>query len=147
MTAKTNYFENVIIDWLFRGQAAPTLPAAWHFALFTTAAGEGGGQVEVTGGSYARAAVTRSLANFAGTQGAGTTTASSGTSGTTSNNGAILFPAPTANWGNVTGIGVFDAASGGNLCFYGALTTPKNIVSGSDAPSFAIGDFSYQEDN
>ena len=147
MSAKTDYLENKIIDWLFRGQAAPTLPAALHFALFTTAATDAGGQVEVSGGAYARAAVTRSLTNFAGTQGAGTTVASTGTSGTTSNNATILFAAPTANWGTVTSIGVFDAPTGGNMLLHGTLTTPKTISAGSDAPSFAVAEFTYQEDN
>lgn len=146
MTAKTNYLENKIIDWLFRGQPF-TPPSTLHFALFTAAPGETGGGTEVTGGSYARVAVAASLNNFAGTQGAGTTVASSGTNGTTSNNGAITFPAPTANWGQVVGMGVFDAASGGNLLVYAALTQPKTINNGDAAPAFAAGAFTYQIDN
>lgn len=146
MTAKTDFAENQLIDHLFRGQAL-TLPASWHFALFTTNAGEAGGQTEVSGGSYARVAVARSLANFAGTQAAASTTASTGTSGTTSNNGAITFPAPTANWGTVTGVGIFDAATGGNLWFYNPLTTSRTVNSGDSAPLFPISSLTYQEDN
>jgi len=146
MAAKTNYFENLIIDHLFRAQAL-SLPAAWHFALFTSAPNEAGGGTEVTGGSYARVAVTRSLANFAGTQAAGSTTVSTGTNGTTSNNTAITYPAPTANWGTVVAIGVFDAATNGNLCFYGNLATSRIISNGDAAPLFPISSFTYQEDN
>lgn len=147
MSAMTDYLENALIDWLFRGQAAPTLPANLYYALFTTAAGDAGSQVEVAGGSYARQPVTRSLAAMAGTQAAGSTTASNGTSGTTSNNAAITFPAPTANWGTIVGWGIFDALSGGNLLFYTAQTPNKTVNNGDPAPSFAIGAAQIQIDN
>src|SRR5690606_21366039 len=98
MAAFSNYLENKIVDWLFRGQAY-TPPSTIYVGLLTAAPDDTDGGTEVTGGSYARVAVTSSLTNWAGTQGAGTTAASSGTSGTTSNNSAITFPTPTASWG------------------------------------------------
>lgn len=101
----------------------------------------------MTGGSYARVAVTSSLANWAGTQSAGSTTASTGTSGTISNNAAITFPAPTANWGTVVEYCVFDASTSGNLLFRAALTTSKTINNGDAAPSFAAGAATFQIDN
>lgn len=147
MAALSDYLENKIIDFLFRGQVFVP-PTTLYVALFTTADNDAGStRVEVTGGSYARVAVTSSLANWAGTQGAGTTVASSGTSGTTSNNNSITFPAPTANWGSVVGIGIFDAATGGNEWEYGVLTTPKTINSGDPAPLFSAAALSIQLDN
>jgi hypothetical protein len=146
MAAKTNYLENKVIDWLFRGQAFVP-PATLYFALFTVAPSEVGGGTEAAGGSYARVAVVGSLANFSGTQAAGSNTASTGTSGQTSNNGAITFPAPTANWGSVVAVGVFDAAAAGNLLLYGVLTVAKTINNGDAAPSFPAGAFTYTEDN
>ena len=146
MAAKSDYLENKIIDWLLRGQAF-TPPATLHFGLLTANANDAGTLTEVSGGSYARVAVTASLGNFAGTQGAGTTVASSGSSGTTSNNNAITFPGPTANWGTITGMGVWDAPTGGNLLLYTALTTSKTVNNGDAAPSFAAGQWTYQEDN
>ena len=92
---------------------------------------------EASGGSYARVGVSSSLANFAGTQSAGSTAASSGTSGLTSNNGTITFPPPTANWGTAAYLGVFDAASSGNLWNAQALTTPQTINNGASAPTIA----------
>jgi hypothetical protein len=136
MSSLTDVFENQLIDFIFRGQAL-SLPASLHIGLFTAAPSDAGGGTEVTGGSYARAAVTRSLANFAGTQSAGSTTASTGSGGVTSNNGAITFAAPTANWGSITHFGIFDAASGGNLLIWGALTQAKTVNNGDAAPSFA----------
>ncbi len=145
MSAASNFLENKWIDFFFRGQAlgitgasaaAGTGPTTLYVALFTAAPSDAGGGTEVTGGSYARVAVTSSLANWAGTQGAGTTTASSGTTGTTSNNANITFPAPTGNWGVVSHYGVFDAASAGNLILHNALTASKTVNNGDAAPVF-----------
>lgn len=146
MTAMSDYLENKLIDQLFRGQAY-SFPATLYVGLFTVAPSDTGGGTEVTGGAYARVAMTASLANWAGTQGAGTTTASSGTGGTTSNNNAITFPAPTANWGTVVAWGIFDAASGGNMLIYANLTISKTINNGDAAPSFASGAETFQIDN
>lgn len=156
MAAMTDFLENKIIDWLFRAQAigitgasaaAGTGPTTLYVGLFTANPSDTGGGTEVTGGSYARVAVTSSLINWAGTQAAASTTASSGTGGTTSNNAAITFPTPSANWGTVTGFGIFDASTAGNLLIYAALTTSKTVNNGDPAPSFAISALTVQIDN
>jgi hypothetical protein len=146
MAAMSDYLENKIIDAMFRGQAF-TMPATIHVALHTAAPTESTGGTEVTGGSYARVAVASSLANWAGTQAAGSTTASSGNTGTTSNNGAVTFPAPTANWGTITHFALMDASTAGNVLFYGSLNTSKTVNSGDAAPQFAAGALSLQIDN
>lgn len=144
--ALSDYLENKLVDAFLRGQAY-TMPVTVYFALATATGSDVACGTEVTGGSYARVAVTSSLANWAGTQSAGSTTASSGTSGTTSNNAVVTFPAPTANWGSVTEYCVFDAASAGNLLWRTALTVPKTINNGDAAPSFAAGAATLQLDN
>ena len=156
MAALTDITENKLIDFLFRGQAlgiagasaaAGTGPATLYIGLFTANPTDSTAGTEVTGGSYARVAVTSSLANWAGTQSAGSTTASSGTGGTTSNNATITFPAPTANWGVVTGMGLLDASTAGNLLIFSALTVSKTVNNGDAAPSFAAGAATFQIDN
>lgn len=138
--------ENKIVDAVLRGQALGA-PATGYIALYTACPTDSTAGTEVSGGSYARVAVTASLANWSGTQGAGTTVASTGTSGTVSNNNAITYPAPTANWGTVVCWGYLDSASGGVLWFYAALTANKTINNGDAAPSFAAAAASFQIDN
>ena len=146
MSAMSNYLENKIVDWLYRGQTF-TPPATRYFALFTTAPSDAGGGTEVSAAGYARVAVASSLANFAGTQAAASTTASSGTSGATSNNVAITYGLPTANWGIITHMATFDALTGGNMLEYGALSVGKTVNAGDAGPSFAISAFTFQVDD
>lgn len=146
MGALTNYFENKLLDLLLRAQAY-TPPATLYIGLDTVVGNEAGGGTEVSGGSYARVAVPASLVNWAGSQGAGTTAASSGTGGTTSNNASITFPVATADWGSVVGFRLWDASSGGNALIYQALTTPKTINNGDAAPVFNAGALTIQIDN
>lgn len=146
MAAFSDYLENKLLDQIFRGQPF-TFPSTLYFALYTVNPTDAGGGTEVSGGSYARVAVSCSLSNWAGSQGAGTTVASSGTSGTTSNNNAITFPAPTANWGVITGVGIMDSSNGGNMLMYFSLATNKTVNSGDAAPSFAPAALSFQVDN
>jgi len=135
--ALSDYLENKVVDYLLRGESF-TAPATAYVGLSTSACSDSSTGTEVTGGSYARASVTSSLANWAGTQSAGSTTASSGTGGQTSNNAAINFATPSAGWGTVTHWFISDSSSSGNLLFCAALTVSKTINSG-DTVSFAIG--------
>lgn len=144
--ALSNYSENKLVDYLMRGQAF-TAPTSVYVGLATTAGSDAACGTEVSGGSYARVAVSSSTANWAGTQGVGTTAASSGTTGTISNNNVITFPAPTANWGTVVEVCVFDAATTGNLLWRVSLTQSKLISSGDAAPSFAAAALTFQIDN
>lgn len=135
--ALSDYAENNAVDYIFRAQTW-TIAANFHIGLSTSACSDSATGTEVTGGNYARVSYARSLANWAGTQSAGSTTASTGTGGQTSNNNVISFPTPSAGWGTVTHFFVSDAASGGNLFICQALTTSKTINSG-DSVSFAAG--------
>lgn len=144
-TSFTNYYENKIADDQFRTTAL-TEPTTHYIGLLTAACSDSAAGTEVSGGSYARVAVTKGDAQWKGTH-ASATGDSSGTGGTISNAGAITFPAPTANWGSVTHFGVYDAASAGNLMICQALTTSKTINNGDAAPSFAIDALTIQFDN
>lgn len=156
MAAFTDTAENKIIDWLFRAQAigitgasaaAGTGPTSLYIGLLTANPTDSTAGTEVSGNAYARVTVASSLANWAGTQAAASTTASSGTSGTTSNNNVITFPTPTpSGWGTVTGVGIYDATTGGNLLIYSALTVSK-VINAGDAVTFPAASLSFQLDN
>jgi hypothetical protein len=101
---------------------------------------------EVTGGSYARATPgANSDTAWAATQGGTPAAASSGTGGLTSNPAALTFPAPSASWGVVAALALYDAATVGNQLSHVNLTTPKTINNGDPAPSFAIGALTITE--
>lgn len=78
------------------------------------------GSNEVTGGSYARMAFTPY--NMTGNN---PTTAR--------NTNIIQFPVASAYWGIVTHVGIYDAASGGNLIGWEAVSAPKEIDVGDIA--------------
>lgn len=103
--------------------------ATVYVGLGTAACGDASLGTEVSGGSYARVALTTS---------SGWTGPSSG-NGQIANAGAVTFPAPTANWGTVTHWFIADASTAGNVLVCHALTTSRTINNGDGAPSFAIG--------
>lgn len=135
--AFSDYVENNLADFIFRGQSFSP-PATIYVGLSTSACSDSATGTEVSGGSYARVAVTSSLANWSGTQSAGSTSASSGTGGQISNNAAINFPTPSAGWGTVTHWFLSTASTSGNVIICAALTTSKTINSG-DTVSFPAG--------
>lgn len=145
MAALSDYLENKLIDHLFRGTAY-TAPTNLFVALFTANPSDTGGGTEVTGGSYARVSVTSGTAAWANTQASGTG-ASTGTGGTTSNLGAVTFATPSATWGSITGMALFDASTGGNMLIWAPLTTTKTVNNGDPAPSFPVGSLTFQLDN
>lgn len=126
----TDYLANKLIDLIWRAQAF-SWPGTTYLRLVTSTPSNAAGGVEVTGGSYARQALASSLTALSGTQGAGTTTASTGTGGRTSNNAAITWAAPTANWGTVVAVESLDASSGGNRLWWSLLGAPKTLNNGS----------------
>jgi len=118
------YLEQARINWI-RGTVYPTVPANFYVALYTTmpTAQDGTGAVEVSGGAYARQAVASGTSPWVAT-------AASGTAQQTSNVNQISFPQATANWGTILGIGIYDASSGGNLLWFGTLTSSQTVNNG-----------------
>lgn len=139
MSAMSDYLENKLIDHIFRGRSY-TAPTQLWIGLLTAAPSDSGGGTEVSGGAYARATPgVNSDTAWKATQGGTPAAASSGTTGLTANPAAITFPAPSgANWGVITHFGIYDASSGGNLLFHGALGVAKTVNNGDAAPSIAI---------
>mgnify|MGYP001016290781 FL=1 len=123
----SDYLEQKVLNHVF-GATAYSAPGTLYFALFTAAPSDSGGGTEVTGGSYARVALTNNTTNFPN---------ATGTSPTSKSNGvAVTFPTASANWGTVVAFGIFDASSGGNLICWADLTANKTVNNG-DTASFA----------
>lgn len=135
MSAFSNYTENNVMNALFGG-AALTIASNLYVALFTAGPSDAGGGTEVSGTDYARVGLTNNTTNFP---------TISGTDGTKTNGTIITFPTAGGSWGTVTHVGIFDAASGGNLIAWGALQTAKAIGLG-DAFSFPVGELSIALD-
>lgn len=137
-TFASQYLQNARLNWI-RGTAYPAAPATVYLALFTVApvpAGTGG--TEVSGGAYARQSITCNTSNFSAP-------ATSGNAQQTKNANQVNFPTATANWGTVVGIGIYDAASAGNLLWYGDLTSSQTVNNGFQFV-IAINNLVVQED-
>lgn len=128
----SNYAEAKLLDHML-GNDAWTVPGTVYAALFTVAPTSAGGGTEVTGGSYARVAVTNN-----GTNWPAATPGGAGTPAVKENGTAIVFPTATADWGLVVAMGVYNAASSGNLLYYSTLSQNKNVYTG-DTAQFSAG--------
>jgi hypothetical protein len=141
MSSASNHLEDKLLDHVLRYSSAPYVaPSTVYVALFAdsgsaaSAALESGtsgtgstadwGYFEINNASYARQSVTFAAA------GASTT-------GTISTNSTVSFPVASANYetagttGNtVTHIALMDDSTGGDVLFYGTLTTSKTVSSG-----------------
>ena len=136
--AFTDYLENKVADHLFRGTAyAPAGP--YYVALYLNSSNctDAGGGTEVSGGSYARVAITKADGTWTGTHGT-TTGVSSGTGGQIGNAAPITFPAATADWGTVGSWAIMDASTAGNMLICATLTATRSITNGATA-SFSAG--------
>ena len=125
----SNYLATALLNQVFRNTAY-TRPTTVYLALYTsnpTAADTG---QEVSGGAYARQAVTfgaptpENYTIYHPTTGQQVTVSKR----TIKNSADIVLPTATADWGQITHMGLRDAATGGNLLYFGALETPRSIL-------------------
>lgn len=129
MAGKSDYLENKVLDHVLRNTAY-TPAATIYVGLYTAAPSDSGGGTELSGNGYSRQSCAFSAAS----------------GGATANSGSVTFgPNTTANWGTVTHFGLFDASSGGNLLYWGALASSK-VVEVGDSLVFGAGDLDVTED-
>ena len=84
MAEISNFLENAIINATLRNTTY-TSPATVYVGLFTSDPTDAGSGTEVSGGSYARTAVTFGAPS----------------NGTSTNSAAVEFPQATGSWGTV----------------------------------------------
>ena len=131
-----DYAEDQILGWV-RGTSMPAAPATLYLGLLTALPGDSGSAgtpsngTEVTAANgYARVAIT-SASGWSAISTVNTTQRH------ITNAATITFPAATGSWGTVVGWALYDAATLGNLWFYGSITS-QAITSGM-TPSLAAG--------
>ena len=120
MSAASDYLENAVLNHVLKNTAF-TQPTNLYVGLFTNTSTNAAANLEagtltdeVSGGSYARKTIAFSAA----------------AGGSANNSGTVTFDAATGNWGTITHVAVMDQLSGGNVLFYGAVTTSKTIEIG-----------------
>lgn len=113
MAEMSNYLEDALINATLRNTSY-TSPATVYVGLYTSDPMDDNSGTEVSGGSYARTAVTFGAPS----------------DGVTTNSAAVEFPQATGSWGTVAYIGILDASTSGNLLYHTPLDASKTISSG-----------------
>lgn len=117
----TNYAEKAILEHSV-GKAT-WLPLTAYIALFSAAPSDTTTGTEISGVGYQRMITSASTWGEANTSAVGASTIS--------NVVLIQFPiAGSGGWNAATHVGIFDAASGGNLLWHGPLTQSYTISQG-----------------
>lgn len=117
------YTENAILNHLFRGQAY-TAPSTLYLGVGKSAPNESGiGLTEPDAPSYKRYEITSNTTNW-----------TEPTSGSLSNSIAFRFAEAETSWTTaaspLTHWAIFDAATGGNMLFFGSLLKAQEVPSG-----------------
>lgn len=119
MAGMTSFLQKKVLDD-FLSIASYTVPTTVYVSLHTASPGESGSHAaEIALAGYARKSITGSMS------------AADATSGISTNTATITFGPAGADWGIIGWLGVEDALTVGNMCFYGATTTAKTILNGA----------------
>ena len=115
--AFSNYLEDQITGWI-NGTTFDTAPTATFVQLYSQDPTDAG---SATGALYTRISVA-----------AGGWTRGTGGNGTLTNTGVITITSSAASGATATHVAVFDAITGGNMLFAGALAASKTIATGDE---------------
>lgn len=122
MSSFSDYLEDAILNYVFRNTGTPT-SANVYLSLHTTPGpSDAGSANEISGNGYARQAITFGAS----------------ASGAISNTAAVEFTASGGDFGTIVAIGIWDAASAGNMIAWDGITSAT--VTDGDTISFPIGD-------
>jgi hypothetical protein len=123
------YLQNLILERILRGGAYTPAPQAYlGLCTISNEATDGSSLVEVspTGTGYVRRPVSFSTpANAA-----------------VSNSGLVQFPVATSTWGSPDHFVICDAASGGNVLYWGQLPSPIRTINTNEQFEIVTGNLS-----
>jgi len=132
MNSFTHSYAQALLNFFFKGNSYGLVMAggtatwstnpALYLGLLTSLPNKNGALSEVTGGSYARKAV-------AVTDWVVASSSNDFDIITLANN--LTFVTPTANWGTVVAVGIFDASTGGSLVLGIELNTSLTVTNGN----------------
>jgi hypothetical protein len=122
--AVSTYLGNALLSHVLRNTAYTTPGTSIYVGLSTTQDEDEGG-AEVTGNNYSRVQVT-------------SWDAPSATGGDTENSSTISLPTPSGTWGTPDSTDIWDAATNGNLLFFGTHSG-GGAIGADDVISFAAG--------
>ncbi len=111
---------NALLDHYF-DKATLTPPTSIYLALVK------GDDSEPSGGAYARVEIAD-------------TDWGSASAGAIATSAQIVFPTPTATWGTITAVKLFDALTAGTELAAEDLPSSRDVTGISPAPTFKIGD-------
>lgn len=135
-SGKSNALKNAVLDHVLGGPDYVRKATLW-LALYTVAPTSAGGGTEVSGGSYARVAITNNATNFPASA-----------SGVKSNGVAFAFPQATADWAVganfIVAAALHDNVSTDSVVHFGTLTTNRQVPNGV-VTNFPIGTISFSE--
>ena len=100
-------YETNVLNYLFTASAAAR-PTAWYVGLQTSSNTDDTPGAEISGGAYARQTVALSVT------------------------GNLAWPTATSEWGDITSVAVYDAATSGNQIAHADLTVVKNVGVGDN---------------
>ena len=132
MGSKSNTLDNEVLDSVLGGPVR-TLDGTVYVALYTVAPTAAGGGTEVSGGSYARVAVTNNTTNFPSASG-----------GTKHNANVIQFAQASADWGTVVAFAIHKTLATDTPLIWGNLTASK-VVQNGDTAQFNANGITYTE--
>lgn len=136
MAGKSNYLENLILNWALNAAAMPSAPATTYVGLFNGDPLDTGlGGTEVT-----------STIRVAGRVAASFGTPVTNTGANTIENDSIVDFGVAAGDATITHFGIFDAASSGNLLYSSGLTGGTQNIEADNLVSFPVGALDVSEE-
>lgn len=130
MSAASSYLESKVLNHVLTSTSY-SAPSTRYVALFNNTSGNAlanlqngtlTDEVSTSGTAYSRQTVTFASASTTGSGLSAVTTAAT--------NATVTFSTATSTWGSITHVAIMDAATGGNVLFFGAVTTAKEIDTG-----------------
>lgn len=109
----TEHFLNRVMGNVFGSQTSPALPTEYFIGLSSSDPGTSVREPSTNGTGYARVSLKGKL--------------SAPNGGSVNNMEALSFPESITNWGTMLYYVVYDAATGGNLLFYGPLSSSRTV--------------------